>query len=155
MNTRTCTHTNTRVHVLTSIEAERGRERNKIKEKKKHGRKRKGERGRGGKRMQRHNLPWLAMERSIRQRQQHFFEFRRPGPSMIAPSTHTHIHTHWRNVFPGSRFVVEVAAPSAGRKKDNGRKEWGSISWFLRGVLKCRLPVLAAHHGVYMRRVFR
>ena len=87
-----------------------------------------GERGRGGKRMQRHNLPWLAMERSIRQRQQHFFEFRRPGPSMIAPSTHTHIHTHWRNVFPGSRFVVEVAAPSAGRKKDNGRKEWGSIS---------------------------
>lgn len=120
MNTRTYTHTNTRVHVLTSIKEERGRERNKIKEKKKRGRRRrKGKRGRGGKRMQRHNLPWLAMERSIRQRQQHFFEFRRPGPSMIAPSTHTHIHTHWRNVFPGSRFVPCRGSCSAiGRTKE-------------------------------------
>ena len=45
--------------------------------------------------------------------------------------THTLIYTHiGETFFQGvvSFPVVEVAAPSAGRKKDNGRKEWGSIS---------------------------
>lgn len=83
MNARTCMHTKIRVHVLTSIEAERGREREKerVKRTRRGGRKAGGE-GRGC--AQRNDTIYheLAMERSIRQRQQHFFEYplRHPGP---------------------------------------------------------------------------
>lgn len=159
MNTRTCTHTNTRVHVLTSIEAERRRERNKIKEKKKTRKEKERKKGEGREEdattqftMARHGAIYSPEAAT-------FFRISTSG-TVHDRSKHTHtlIYTHiGETFFQGvvSFPVVEVAAPSAGRKKDNGRKEWGSISWFLRGVLKCRLPVLAAHHGVYMRRVFR
>lgn len=108
MNARTCTHTKIRVHVLTSIEAERGREREKerVKRRRKEEEKREEERMRAA---QRHNLPWLAMERSIRQRQQHFFEYplRHPGPWSLHLTTHTHTHTHTHIHTLAKRFSRE------------------------------------------------
>lgn len=61
------------------------------------------------------------------------------GTMIASPSTRTHTHTHthkytharetfFQGVVSLYRGTNEVPAPSAGRKKDNGRKEWGSIS---------------------------
>lgn len=167
MNARTCTHTKIRVHVLTSIEAERGREREKERVKRRRKEEEKREEGRRMRAAQRHNLPWTRHGTIYSPEAATFFRISTTtsGTMIASPKhTYTHIHTHtythacetfFQGVVSLYRGTNEVPAPSAGRKKDNGRKEWGSISWFLQGVLNCRLPVLAAHHrgGVYAPRV--